>query len=223
MAQSGLKQGYASSCSFLLGYSMSQPQVLLLLVSALFLCCCFAMNVANFRRSRKTSKVEAKELPQDDITIYKESRLGTCSESKRFVSLDCNRNQDVVQNCPCHIKIVCMALSLMLCAALIWFGYLPLNCLSGIATRQVSTSTSNATGVLEVFQVYQPVSTSGGADSACKDEILLMDHVFAYSYGQPFVGQWICSRVGGSDVDSSNKDITLHPDVTSTRFESTSL
>ncbi|KAG2025657.1 hypothetical protein GB937_002376 [Aspergillus fischeri] len=149
------------------------------------------MNVANFRRSGKTSKVEAKELSLDDITIYKESRLDTCSESKRSVSLDCNRNQeDVVRNCPCQIKIVCMALSLMLCAALIWLGYLPLECLSGIATRQVSASTSNTTDVLEVFQVYQPVSTTGGADSACDDEILLMDHVFAYSYGKPFVGDY---------------------------------
>lgn len=203
---------------------MSQSQVLVLLVSALFLCCCFAMNVANIRRSRKISKVEAKEHSLDDIATYKESRLDTCSEVKPSVSLDCNRNQeDFVRNCPCQIKTVCMALSLMLCAALIWLGYLPLECLSGIATRQAFASTSSTTEVLEVFQVYQPVSTTGGADSACNDEILLMDHVFAYSYGKPFVGQWVSSRIDGSVIDSSNKDITFHPNVTSTRFESTSL
>ncbi|PKX95727.1 uncharacterized protein P174DRAFT_404651 [Aspergillus novofumigatus IBT 16806] len=149
------------------------------------------MNIANIRRSRKISKVEAKELSLDHITIYKESRLDTCSELKPSVSLDCNRNQeDFVRNCPCQIKTLCMALSLMFCAALIWLGYLPLECISGIATRQVSASTSNTTEVLEVFQVYQPVSTTGGADSACNDEILLMDHVFAYSYGKPFVGYY---------------------------------
>jgi hypothetical protein len=100
---------------------------------------------------------------------------------------------------------------------------MPLECLSGIATGQIPPSTSNTTGVLEVFQVYQPVSTTGGADSACNDEILLMDHVFAYSYGKPFVGQWISSRIDGSGIDSSNKDITIHPNVALTRFESTSL
>lgn len=64
-----------------------------------------------------------------------------------------------------------------------------------------------STGVLEVFQVYQPVLTpkgvtdettlSNGAEntttiaatestSAC--ELLLMDHSFGFSYGLPFVG-----------------------------------
>lgn len=44
--------------------------------------------------------------------------------------------------------------------------------------------------VLEVFQVYQPVSDTGrdGNGSACYEEILLLDHVFGYSYGHPFVG-----------------------------------
>lgn len=224
MARSEMEQGYGASRGFLLGCSMSQSQLIVLLVSALFLSCCFAVNFANIRRYRRISKVDAKELLLNDITIYRESILETCSELKPSVPLNLNRNQeDSAQNCPCQITIVCMALSLMLCAAFIWLGYLPLECLSGIATRQASASTSNTTGALEVFQVYQPVSLSGGADSACNDEILLMDHVFAYSYGEPFVGQWISWRVDGSDIDSNNKDITIHPNVTSTRFESTSL
>jgi hypothetical protein len=168
---------------------MSHSQVLVLLVSALFLCCCFALNFAKIQY-RRISKVEAKVPLLNDITIYRESRLKTCSELEPSVSLNSNRNQeDSAPDCPYRIKIVCMALSLMLFAAFIWLGYLPLECLSGIATRRASASTSNATGALEVFQVYQPLSLSGGADSACNDEILLMDHVFAYSYGEPFVGQ----------------------------------
>jgi hypothetical protein len=65
------------------------------------------------------------------------------------------------------------------------------------------------TGVLEVFQVYQPVLTPQGATdetvlsdgaentttiaaaaSSGNCEVLLMDHVFAYSYGIPFVGMF---------------------------------
>ena len=40
------------------------------------------------------------------------------------------------------------------------------------------------------FQVYEPVLTpSGTADQyGCVYTQLLMDHVFAYSYGMPFVG-----------------------------------
>lgn len=52
-------------------------------------------------------------------------------------------------------------------------------------------ATANTTAVLDVFQVYDPVvlpaSTSYGA---CADEtILLMDHKFGYSYGEPYVGK----------------------------------
>ena len=36
------------------------------------------------------------------------------------------------------------------------------------------------------FQVYEPVLTPSGAAGECTQ--LLMDHVFAYSYGHPFIG-----------------------------------
>ncbi|KAL4940811.1 hypothetical protein BDV06DRAFT_213196 [Aspergillus oleicola] len=42
--------------------------------------------------------------------------------------------------------------------------------------------------VLEVFQVYRPVSLVAG--SSCNKEVLLLDHVFGYSYGHPFVGYY---------------------------------
>jgi len=46
-------------------------------------------------------------------------------------------------------------------------------------------------GTLEVFQVYKPVPepSKGGESSDCAHEILLMDHVFGWSYGKPFVGK----------------------------------
>jgi hypothetical protein len=66
---------------------------------------------------------------------------------------------------------------------------------------------ASSSGVLEVFQVYQPVFTpSGATDETTSDDgsentttiaqtagskscqILLMEHSFAYSYGLPFVG-----------------------------------
>ena len=48
---------------------------------------------------------------------------------------------------------------------------------------------ATASDVLDVFQVYRPVSLVAG--SSCNEEILLLDHVFGYSYGQPFVGKLI--------------------------------
>jgi hypothetical protein len=53
--------------------------------------------------------------------------------------------------------------------------------------------TKDSTGLQEVFQVYQPVSPpvpkdADGDSSGCDLEVSLMDHVFGYSYGQPFVG-----------------------------------
>ncbi|KAF8658894.1 hypothetical protein AX14_007692 [Amanita brunnescens Koide BX004] len=47
----------------------------------------------------------------------------------------------------------------------------------------------NSTGVLNVFQAYKPVTfLSHGA--SCNQELLLMEHQFAFSYGKPFVGNY---------------------------------
>lgn len=70
-----------------------------------------------------------------------------------------------------------------------------------------ATGSTTSTVVLEVFQVYQPVLTPSGATdettasdgsgntttissaaAASSCEVLLMDHHFAYSYGEPYVG-----------------------------------
>ena len=71
----------------------------------------------------------------------------------------------------------------------------------------VPSPTASPTGVLECFQVYQPVLTPSGATdetvlidgsestaviapaaSANSCQVLLMDHSFGFSYGMPFVG-----------------------------------
>ncbi|OJJ68484.1 hypothetical protein ASPBRDRAFT_57866 [Aspergillus brasiliensis CBS 101740] len=51
----------------------------------------------------------------------------------------------------------------------------------------VSLLFSPVWALLEVFEVYQPVPTGHGS-VGCNEEILLMDHVFGYSYGEPYVG-----------------------------------
>lgn len=48
---------------------------------------------------------------------------------------------------------------------------------------------SSSTGVLNVFEVYQPVTFAPKSDNGCSTEVLLMDHVFGESYGVPFVGK----------------------------------
>lgn len=48
---------------------------------------------------------------------------------------------------------------------------------------------SSSTGVLDVFEVYQPITFAPKSDNGCNTEMLLMDHVFGESYGVPFVGK----------------------------------
>lgn len=50
---------------------------------------------------------------------------------------------------------------------------------------------ANATSLLDVFQVYDPVTVpANGSYGACNGEtILLMDRKFGYSYGEPYVGK----------------------------------
>lgn len=70
------------------------------------------------------------------------------------------------------------------------------------ATATATTTSASATGtVLVDFQVHQPVLTPEGAtlDSGVSNgqagevedscQVVLMDHVFAYSYGEPFIGK----------------------------------
>lgn len=78
----------------------------------------------------------------------------------------------------------------------------------GVIRRQTAnvttTSATAAATVLEVFQVHQPVLTPSGPtlDDAVSDDdasggsagdscsVVLMDHVFAVSYGAPFIGAY---------------------------------
>lgn len=79
----------------------------------------------------------------------------------------------------------------------------------GLVKYQVPSPTPSATGLLECFQVYQPVLTPNGAtaettlsggsedtttlaptDKASSCEVVLMQHDFAFSYGIPFVGEF---------------------------------
>ncbi|KAL4750809.1 hypothetical protein BDW72DRAFT_109670 [Aspergillus terricola var. indicus] len=55
-----------------------------------------------------------------------------------------------------------------------------------LCSRLISPSSA----VLEVFEVYQPVPSNNQNDTSCNEEILLLNHVFGYSYGQPFVGYY---------------------------------
>lgn len=47
------------------------------------------------------------------------------------------------------------------------------------------------------FQVYEPVLTPTGPkdENGCVHTELLMDHVFAFSYGKPFVGMSLLLKI----------------------------
>ncbi|CAG8898377.1 unnamed protein product [Penicillium egyptiacum] len=47
----------------------------------------------------------------------------------------------------------------------------------------------SSTDLQEFFQLYSPISLDSGGNDNCDVEILLMDHVFGSSYGEPFVGR----------------------------------
>lgn len=87
---------------------------------------------------------------------------------------------------------------------------------SASASASATTTSASATGtVLVDFQVHQPVLTPGGAtlDSGVDNgkagevedscQVLLMDHVFAYSYGEPYIGEF----VPGCDMDSRGRKV----------------
>lgn len=80
---------------------------------------------------------------------------------------------------------------------------------SANATSTTAASSATATGtVLVDFQVHQPVLTPEGAtlDSGKSNgeagdvqdscQVVLMDHVFAYSYGEPYIGEFRRARRG---------------------------
>ncbi|KAJ5961057.1 uncharacterized protein N7479_008207 [Penicillium vulpinum] len=50
---------------------------------------------------------------------------------------------------------------------------------------------SSPTGLQDFFQLYQPISLASSGKGHCNIEMLLMDHVFAVSYGAPFVGNYV--------------------------------
>ncbi|EFX04402.1 asparagine amidase a [Grosmannia clavigera kw1407] len=58
---------------------------------------------------------------------------------------------------------------------------------NGLYERGVAATSATSAAVLENFQVAQPVLTPEGATSC---SVVLMDHVFGYSYGVPFVGEY---------------------------------
>ena len=86
-----------------------------------------------------------------------------------------------------------MAFSFAIYCSLIW---LALSCLSVASSYKeyprISRRQSqgfNSTGVLDVFQVYQPVQFDASGTNGCNKQLVLVEHTFASSYGQPFVGE----------------------------------
>lgn len=71
-------------------------------------------------------------------------------------------------------------------------GFLPLVRSAGetLATEVAPRADqSSADGLLNVFEVHRPVSDRVEGSTGCNHDILLMKHVFAYSYGNPFIGE----------------------------------
>lgn len=90
------------------------------------------------------------------------------------------------------LKGIIMVMLLAAYCCILWLGYLPtaLSLGGGLRVPRRQSQLSNSTGVLDVFQVYQPVPFgANGSSNSCSEELLLMEHVFGNSYGKPFVGK----------------------------------
>lgn len=106
------------------------------------------------------------------------------------------------------------------------------------ASASSTSSAASATGtVLVDFQVHQPVLTPEGAtlDSGVSNgeagdvqdscQVVLMDYVFAYSYGEPYIGQsegMVMSRLFWPALLTIEQANTRPPTVSSTAWPSTS-
>lgn len=60
---------------------------------------------------------------------------------------------------------------------------------------------SPSSALLEVFQVYHPLSAKALNESLCNESVLLMNHVFGFSYAHPFVGELFDSNGVYRDAD----------------------
>lgn len=60
--------------------------------------------------------------------------------------------------------------------------------LLAVCCALLSLQVSLCSATLDVFQVYQPVSTGNGGITGCYEDVLLMQHTFSSSYGKPFIG-----------------------------------
>ena len=84
--------------------------------------------------------------------------------------------------------LVTMPFLLVIYFSLVWFSSLSIafaqERIPHVSRRQ--SSGFNSTNVLDVFQVYQPVLFGS---TGCNYEAILVEHTFASSYGQPFVGE----------------------------------
>lgn len=83
-------------------------------------------------------------------------------------------------------------MQVLICFAVFCLGFLPLVRSSGetlgteVAPR---ADQSSADKLLNVFEVHRPISDRVEGSTGCNREVLLMEHVFAYSYGNPFIGE----------------------------------
>ncbi|KAJ9212252.1 hypothetical protein DTO166G4_6196 [Paecilomyces variotii] len=86
-------------------------------------------------------------------------------------------------------------------------GYLPgVLSLGNLENVRRQSSSASAAGPLDVFQVYQPVTFDPASNNACNQEILLMEHQFAASYGHPFVGNYEPPQC---DFDTTRINLTV--------------
>lgn len=78
--------------------------------------------------------------------------------------------------------------------------------------RQDVFEASGGNGVLDVFQVYQPIPSP--PNDGCNSDVLLMEHSFGSSYGAPFIGQLYDMRCAIALLTSRYQEATSHRNVT---------
>lgn len=106
------------------------------------------------------------------------------------------------------------------------FLYLRNNAQVAVAEAVKASAKTSSSGVLEVFQVYQPVLTPSGpthqtissdgssntttiesTETSSSCTLLLMEHSFGFSYGHPFVGMFSVQKKHTKMLTVANRQL----------------
>lgn len=132
--------------------------------------------IAWYQRTRQSPTISPYETIKSDIESAKE-----CKDDVTFPF-------SVKSHRPASHRTDIMKISGALCLSLFgWYSFVAAYNDNANHVLRRQASVTNSSSVLVDFEVYKPIEFDPPSQE-CDQVILLMEHSFGYSYGQPFVG-----------------------------------